>query len=318
MIISASYKTDIPAFYGEWFRNRLRAGYCRMANPYNSRQHRAVSLSKDDVDGFVFWTKNLKPFFGVLQDVHEQGIPFVVQYTINGYPRALESRVVDREKAVESFVAASQLYGPRSMVWRYDTIIFSTLTDAQFHKDNFIDLADSLAGHTDEVVVSFLQLYKKTRRNLDIASRTHGFQWLDPSAQEKQKLLATLVELAAERDMRLSICTQPELIVPSVSDARCVDTQRLMDVSGRPIVTELRGMRPGCGCFRSVDIGDYDTCPHGCVYCYAVMDRSIALRRYREHDPEGEFLFPRANLTEIGEEADSNAEGQLPLLPPAV
>ncbi len=316
VIISASYKTDIPAFYGEWFRNRLRAGYCRMANPYNPRQRRLISLSKDDVDGFVFWTKNLAPFSDCLKDVHEQGYPFVVQYTINGYPRALESRVVDHQKAVDSFADASRRYGQRSLVWRYDTVILSTLTDAQFHRENFTNLADSLAGFTDEVVVSFLQLYKKTRRNLDIASEAHGFRWYDPTVEQKQELLASFELTASERGMRLSICAQPELMMPGVSEARCVDAQRLMDVSGRPVVAELRGTRPECGCFRSVDIGDYDTCPHGCVYCYAVMDRAKALKRYREHDPDGEFLFPQRDLPEKAREAGSNAEGQLPLLPP--
>ena len=245
VIISASYKTDIPAFYGEWFRNRLRAGYCRMVNPYNPRQRRLISLSKDDVDGFVFWTKNLAPFSESLNDVHEQGYPFVVQYTINGYPRALESRVVDHQKAVDSFADASRRYGQRSLVWRYDTVILSTLTDAQFHKDNFTKLADCLAGSTDEVVVSFLQLYKKTSRNMDIASEEHGFRWHDPTVGEKQELLASFERSASERGMRLSICAQPELMMPGVSEARCVDAQRLTDVSGRPVVAELKGNAPG-------------------------------------------------------------------------
>ena len=89
MIISASYRTDIPAFYGEWFLRRLRAGYCRVSNPYNRKQQMAVSLRKEDVDGFVFWTKNLVPFLHALDEVHECGFPFLLQYTINGYPAPL-------------------------------------------------------------------------------------------------------------------------------------------------------------------------------------------------------------------------------------
>ena len=128
------------------------------------------------------------------------------------------------------------------MVWRYDTSSIPRSL-AQFHKDNFIDLADSLAGYTDEVVVSFLQLYKKTRRNMDIASEEHGFRWHDPTVEEKQELLASFERSASERGMRLSICAQPELMMPGVSDARCVDAQRLMDVSGRPIVARASGER---------------------------------------------------------------------------
>ena len=176
MIISASYKTDIPAFYGDWFRNRLRAGFCRMVNPYNRRQRSTISLAPGDADGFVFWTKNVGPFLDILAEVHERGFPFVMQHTINGYPRALESRVVDADRAVEHVTTVAPRYGPRVVVWRYDTIIWSTLTDASFHRTNFARLARRLAGVTDEVVVSFMQLYKKTTRNLDRAAREHSFE----------------------------------------------------------------------------------------------------------------------------------------------
>lgn len=293
MIISASYRTDIPAFYGEWFRNRLRAGFCKMANPFNRKQRYTISLRRENVDGFVFWTKNLAPFTGVLDEVRERGFPFIVQYTINGYPRALESRVVDPSRSVRHFRAVAEKFGPRVPIWRYDTIIFSTLTDAGFHRRNFEELATQLAGATDEVVVSFMQLYDKTHRNMNEAARRHSFQWEDPPAHAKRSLLEDLAAIAAGHSMRLTICSQPELLIGGVGEARCVDAQRLMDVAGRRFRAELKGMRTGCGCFESKDIGDYDTCPHGCVYCYAVRSRPLALRRYAGHDPTGEYLFPQ-------------------------
>ncbi len=292
MIISASYKTDIPTFYGEWFRNRLQAGFCRMMNPYNRNQRYRVSLEPGDVDGFVFWTKNIGPFAEVLAEVHERGFPFVVQHTINAYPRALESRVVDADRSVENVRTLARKYGPRVVVWRYDTIIFSTLTDANFHRRNFERLAKALSGATDEVVVSFLQIYKKTRRNLDQAAREDGVEWHDPPAEMKRQLLVDLASIAAENGMRLAICTQPDLIVDGVKEARCVDADRLMDVGGHRFRARIGGMRQGCGCFASKDIGDYDTCPHGCVYCYSVMNRDLALKRHAAHDPKGEYLFP--------------------------
>ena len=317
MIISASYKTDIPAFYGEWFRNRLHAGFCRMANPYNRNQRIRVSLRKEDVDGFIFWTKNLTPFFGVLDEVHARGYPFIVQYTVNGYPRELESRVVDATKSVASFRIASQKYGAKALVWRYDTIIFSSLTDAEFHRRNFARLAEELSGFTDEVVVSFMQIYRKTKQNLDEAARIHDFEWHDPPAEEKRELLTDLVRIAAERHMGLSICTHPDLVVPGVKEARCIDGQRLMDIAGHMFKSKVKGMREGCGCFESRDIGDYDTCPHGCVYCYAVRRRSLALQRYQAHDQHGEYLFPQAPLPPPDEAVPGLNDGEnIPLFLP--
>lgn len=317
MIISASYKTDIPAFYGEWFRNRLRAGFCRMVNPYNRRQHYAVSLRREDVDGFIFWTKNLTPFMGVLDEVHQAGFPFITQYTINGYPRSLESRVVDARQSVNTFRRASERYGTATSVWRYDTIIFSSTTDFEFHRKNFTELASSLSGYTDEVVVSFMQTYKKTRLNMDIAGREHDFTWEDPSAETKRTLLTELIEIAGEFGMNLSICTQPELMVPGAAEARCIDGERLTRVAGRPFRSKIKGMRPGCGCYESKDIGEYDTCPHGCVYCYAVRQRPLALQRYHDHDPLGEYLFPQTPLPPVNAEPlQPDGQEQLTLFPP--
>ena len=302
MIISASYKTDIPAFYGEWFRNRLRAGFCRMVNPYNKKQHLLISLRSTDVDGFIFWTKNLSPFVENLEEVHQMGFPFVVQHTINGYPRSLESRVVDSDRSLRNFCQASEKYGTEAMVWRYDPIILSTVTDYQFHTQNFSSLAQNLKGATREVVVSFMQVYRKTRSNLNIAASENGFEWSDPTLDEKRALLSSYVEIASKNHIRVSICTQPELMVSGADHATCVDSQRLMKLSGKGFQTRIKGMRKGCGCYQSRDIGDYDTCPHGCVYCYAVQNRSLALTRYQEHDPLGEYLFPPKHYPEVGTE----------------
>ena len=315
MIVSASYKTDIPAFYGTWFQNRLEAGFCRMANPYNRNQRTTVSLRKEDVDGFVFWTKNIVPFMDTLDGVYDLGYPFIVQYTINGYPRALESRVVDSTKSVESFRHVAKKYGSRATIWRYDTIIISTLTGGDFHRQNFETLAKELSGATDEVVVSFMQVYGKTRSNMNQAAQHHDFQWEDPSPEYKRELLNDLVEIAAVHGMQLTICTQSDLMIAGAAEARCIDAQRLMDVSGRSFQSRVKGMRSGCGCFEAKDIGDYDTCPHGCVYCYAVRSRSLALRRYRQHDPDGEYLFPQETLAPGDGAKVSAGQSQLPLFP---
>ena len=291
MIISASYKTDIPTFYGEWFMNRLRAGYCKMVNPYNRHVIR-VSLHPETVDGVVFWTKNVGPFLKHLPDVKRMGFPFVLQHTINGYPRALEQAVVDAQRAVEHMHHVADTFGPRVAVWRYDTIINSSLTPRDYHVETFSRLAKSLEGATDEVVVSFAHLYRKTLRNMEHAAKEHGFTWSDPDDEWKKSLATELAAAASAHGIRLSICSQPQFIMPGCYEARCVDAERLADVIGRPVNACLKGNRKECGCFESRDIGEYNTCPHGCVYCYAVENQELAKSRYKQHDPMGEALFP--------------------------
>jgi hypothetical protein len=292
MIVSASYRTDIPALYGAWFLNRLDAGYALVANPYGGKPYR-VGLAAADVDGFVFWTRNAAPFRAGFESVAARSIPFVVQYTVTGYPRAIEPAVPEPARGVAEMRALRDRFGPRAVVWRYDPILMSSVTDADWHKENFADLAASLRGATDEVVISFAQGYAKTRRNLDAAAGEHGFAWREPEAGEKRALLARLAAIAGDNSMRLTLCTQPELASDSTPAGRCIDAERLSDVAGRDIAAREKGNRPGCLCAESRDIGAYDSCTQGCAYCYAVTSRSAAQTNRRRHDPSDEMLVPQ-------------------------
>lgn len=289
MIISASYRTDIPAFHADWFLRRLAAGHVRVANPYGGTPYE-VSLGAGDVAGFVFWTRNLKPLLAELPMVAAVA-PFTVQFTLTGYPRAFESALIEAPAALAQIQAIRRDWGPRAAVWRYDPILVSSLTPLDWHRTNFARLAADLAGSVDEIVVSFLDLYRKTARNLAAAAMRHGFAWRDPEPEERRALLAELREIAARHGMRLTLCTEPALVGGGMEAARCIDAERLSDVAQRPIAAPAQGNRPGCLCARSRDIGAYDTCAHGCVYCYAVDNRAKAIKRIRARDPEGESLI---------------------------
>jgi hypothetical protein len=288
LIVSASYRTDIPAFYSQWLAARLRAGYCRVANPYGGGVHE-VSLAPGDVDGFVFWTRNMRPLMADL-DAVRQVARFTVQFTLTGYPRALESSVISAEEAVAQLRELRRRFGPRVAVWRYDPVVFATDLDAETHAASFAKLAHALAGTVDEVALSVVHPYRKTRRNLDRAARRSGFVWHDPPAEQKRDLLVRLAAIAADHGIAPTLCSQPELLGPGLGEARCIDAERLSDVAQHPIASRESGNRPGCRCALSRDIGAYDTCPHGCVYCYAVADRDRAVANFRAHDPEAETL----------------------------
>ncbi len=300
MIVSASYRTDIPAFYADWFACRLEAGFCRVVNPYGGPDT-TVPLAGPGVDGFVFWTRNAAPFRDALDAVvRHHRKPFVVQFTVLGYPRVLDRAVIVAERAVAQIRDLAAQYGPRAVVWRYDPIVIADPTPPEWHCANLARLAAALAGAVDEVVVSFAQMYRKTARNLGDAARQHGFAWRDPPVEQRRALLAELAPVAAAHGMALTLCTQPALEVPGTAPSRCVDAGRLSAVAAglglgsEPIAARTRGNRPGCLCAESRDIGAYDTCPHGCVYCYAVAGREAARRAWQSHDPAGEYLLPPA------------------------
>ncbi|HYE00340.1 MAG TPA: DUF1848 domain-containing protein [Alphaproteobacteria bacterium] len=281
MIVSASYRTDIPAFYAEWFARRLAEGFALVGNPYGGAEYR-VDLRPGAVAGWVFWTKNLGPFRPQLEAVRARGEPFVVQYSITGLPTALEKAVPRPEAAVGHMRELARRFGPRAAVWRYDPVVLTDLTPPAWHRETFARLAGGLRGATDEVTVSFLQLYRKTGRNLRLAAERHGLSWRLPEPEEQRALLDDLTAIAADHGMALTLCTQPGLGgVP----ARCIDAARLSDVAGRPLPARTKGNRPGCLCAESHDIGAYDGCPHGCVYCYAVSDHARAQARLKAHDP---------------------------------
>jgi len=290
MIISASYKTDIPAFYGAWFMNRLNAGYCKITNPFN-RKTQAVSLRPEDVDGFVFWTKNISPFIKNLEIIHTLRYPFMILHTITNYPRNLEPSVIAAKKSVENIEFISKIYGSSIAVWRYDPIIFTSSTDVDFHRKTFRKLAQDLDGYTNEVIISFAQIYKKTSRNLNRVAVISDFTWEDPKDDVKKNLVGEFADIANDHGMQLSICAQKKYVIDGTKAARCVDASRLSRIAEHTIVAKIKGRRSDCGCYQCMDIGEYDTCPHGCVYCYAVRDRLIAMDRHKNHDNRSEFLF---------------------------
>ena len=286
MIISASYRTDIPAFYGFWFLGRLRNGYCTVTNPWSGKAS-TIALTPDAVDGFVFWTRNLHPFEPHLAEIKRHA-PFVVQYTITNYPRLLDAGTPAAAHAVDDICRAAHNYGRSAVVSRYDPILISNLTPVDWHLHNFRTLSTKLEGSVDEVVVSFVHFYRKTTRNLKRITTEYGLAIHDPTPEEKQRLVAELATICSEFGITLTVCSQPEYA--SGNAAQCIDADRLSRVADRTVTAAVKGNRPGCMCHEARDIGAYDTCPHGCVYCYAVRSRDAAKVNHREHNPANPSL----------------------------
>jgi hypothetical protein len=291
-IISASRRTDVPAFHARWFLNRIRAGYCHWIQPFNGRVHR-VSLAPRDVWGIVFWTRNPGQLLPELDALAEHSIVF--QYTINGYGPPLESHNPATAVALRRFEELARRLGPDAVSWRYDPIVLSSEWDASYHARKFRELADRMQGMTRRCTFSFVDRYGKTVRNLAKMEASSGLRVLEPSRAERLALTSELAEIAAERGIRLRSCCDDSLVGGAVERSRCVDPEILAAVRGERPAVPSRPTRPDCGCARSVDVGAYDTCAFGCTYCYAVSGRAASLRRIAGADPEDSVLHrPRS------------------------
>ncbi|CAH2030847.1 DUF1848 domain-containing protein [Trichlorobacter ammonificans] len=275
-IISASRRTDIPAWYTPWLLNRLQAGFCHYPNPrFPAKLHR-VSLRSADVLGIVFWTRNPAPLLPHLGSLDHWGYDYYFQYTLTGYPRALEPFAPPVEQALATFRSLAQRLGPRRVIWRYDPIILGSTLTVPWHRDNFRRLADALDGATKRVVISVIDPYRKNRR---LVEATVGS--IDYHPEAYRELLQYLAQEAADRHLPMESCAEPSLSIPGISAGRCIDAG-MFRAAGRH---QRHGLRPGCGCHRSIDIGVNDTCPCGCCYCYATADPRKAREAAERHNP---------------------------------
>jgi hypothetical protein len=292
-IVSASRRTDIPAFYSTWFMNRVRAGFCLVANPFRPSQVRRVSLRPEDVEAIVFWSKNPEPMIAHLGELESRGFGFIFQFTLNGYPVSLEPKVGPMEKRLETFRTLSRRLGSGRVVWRYDPIILSDGIDPAYHRDRFARLAASLEGFTDRVSVSVVDPYRKTIHNMSRPENPElRLHWAEMEGEEMDRLLGRLAAIAREHRIRTFSCAEPrDLSHLGIQPGRCVDGELLASLFGiEATVTKDPGQREHCGCAVSRDIGATDTCAHGCPYCYATRRASVAEERMRSHDPDAPAL----------------------------
>jgi hypothetical protein len=295
-IISASRRTDIPAFYTKWFLNRVRAGFCHWINPFGGQVYR-VSLRPEDCLAFVFWTRNPKPLTDHLDSLRREGHRFYFHFTINDYPASYESHTPPVERAIATFRELSDSISPELTFWRYDPILLSELTPESYHLERFESLCRQLTGYTQRCTFSFVDFYGKTERNLRRVEREQGLSFQRPSVGKQRSLARELRDIAASSGITLFSCCGDALVGQGIEKAHCIGADVLAQL--RPelgLEVKAAPTRKDCGCVEAIDIGAYDTCIYGCAYCYATNSRSAALRRLRTHDPDDSVLWRPASL----------------------
>ncbi|WP_442765777.1 DUF1848 family protein [Sulfurospirillum cavolei] len=297
MIISASRRTDIPAFYSEWFINRIREGYVLNKNPFNANQIKKIILTPYHVDAIVFWTRNPKPLMKYLDELDEKGFKYYFQYTITGYPRELEKHTPHPMKAIETFTELSEKIGKEKVIWRYDPIIFTEYTHFDEHVRLFEKISTHLESKTDKVVISFADPYKKILKKLESLK----YQDILENKNALYELAKTLSNIAKSKNMLIESCSEViDLNFCNIQHGKCIDDELIEKLFNLNLnIDKDKNQRKECGCVQSVDIGMYNTCAHGCSYCYATYSNTTVEKNRVIHNPNSPFLA--GNLEDLDE-----------------
>jgi len=287
-LISASRKTDIPAFYMEWFMRRIAEGKAYVYNAYRN-EAKAVSLDSEQVGAIVFWSKNYRPALPYLKRLKEMGYRMFFHYTITGQRRMTEKHVAAAIQNIHTFKALAEMFSPEQMHWRFDPIFYTNSMGKMFYIESFERIARELRGCTRRCSISFVTLYPKVRRKL--SRELHEDYPIEVPLMERLELTAALQKIAAGYGIQLFSCCQDELCaVDGVEKGSCVDAPYLSRIFQIPQIYPKRPTRDSCGCYESYDIGFYNTCPHGCVYCYANVSHASALRNYKMHRADAPLI----------------------------
>ena len=282
MIIQTGNRTDIPAFYAEWFVNRLREGFVLVRNPFNPRSITRYTLDPSVVDLIVFCTKNPEPMLQYKDLLRPYRQYWFV--TITPYGKNIEPNVPDKSAVMETFRKLSSIVGPDNICWRYDPVLIDAEWTLQRHVESFRMMCKTLAGTTKTAVISFIDLYEKVKRNFPEA-KTVPFQ-------TQFTLTKAFVEIGKEYGMVIRPCGESQAFSVLGADCSGCMTQRVFEAAvGQNLILPANpNNRKECACYITGDIGAYNTCGHFCRYCYANADRRAVMEAMKQHDPKSPLL----------------------------
>ena len=290
MILSVSRRTDIPNYYFDWFCNRLREGWLYVRNPMNERQVSRIELMPETVDCIVFWTKNPAAMMNKLSLLDPY--PYYVQFTLTGYGRDVEPGLPDKRSVLlPRFRQLSRAIGKKRVIWRDDPILFTPVYTSSYHLKAFAEIAGELEGYTETAVISFVDMYSKIRKNMK------ALQLRELPEQELMEFAGRLADIAKMHGITVRSCAEAlDLEAAGIRHGSCIDPRLIEEIAGCRILTAKdKNQRKECGCAESVEIGAYNTCKNGCLYCYATFSPSAVRSRTEHYDPRSPFLCGTLN-----------------------
>jgi len=286
MILNVSGRTDIVAFYTTWFINRLNAGFVDVRNPYNPKQVSRINFS--DVDMIVFCTKNPHPIIKYLPNIKK---PILFHVTLTGYGKDIECGIFDKKKIIEDIKEISKILGKDYVYIRYDPIFLNNKYTVEYHISAIEKICILLNGYIDKIIISFIDSYKNTRKNIKYREFT----------QDDYKALGnSLYQIMKKYNIRIHTCFEDETLEEyGLPKEYCLSHELAYILTGKkyPEWTSRKGRK--CHCVEMVDIGSFNSCPHFCKYCYANYDEDKVLSNKKMHNPNSSLLIGELHNDDI-------------------
>ena len=283
MILNTGLRTDIPGFFSEWFYNRIDEGFVYVRNPYAKNHIYSYKLDPELIDCIIFTTKNPRPMFRNLEKIDKFNQYWHV--TITPYGKEIEPNVPPVDEVIDSFKFLSERLGKEKVTLRYDPIFISEKYSLEKHIDSFDYILDSLSDYTTEAIISFIDLYEKTKRNFPNAKEV--------TQDERLRIGEEFAKIGEKYNIKVKTCVEgTELERFGIDSSGCMTKEVIEKAINKNLNIPKQKARNGeCYCLLNNDIGEYNTCDHGCLYCYANSNKRLVKRNLKLHDPKSPILI---------------------------
>ena len=289
MILSVSNRTDIVAFYSEWFMNRYNSGYVYVRNPFNPKLVNRIYF--DNVDLIVFCTKNPLPILDKIKFIDKK---ILFQVTITPYNKDIEPDVISKKEIIKAIKELSDIIGIDNLYIRYDPIFLSNKYDINYHIKAFGKLCSLLNGYTKKIIVSFIDQYKNVKNNMNTLN-------IREFTEEDYKLIGeNFSKIAKENNMIVQTCFENRnLCEYGFTKGECLSHELAYKITGKSYKNWTARKERLCNCVEMVDIGVYNSCKHFCKYCYANYDEKKVINNYSNHNPNSSLLVGNIESDDI-------------------
>jgi DNA repair photolyase len=276
-----SGRTDIPAFYSEWFMNRIHEGFIDVRNPFYPKLVNRIMM--EDVDLFFFCTKNPIPIVDKLKEINK---PIYFHVTLTPYKKDIEPNVPDKTKVIETIKKISKQIGKENIVVRFDPILINDKYTVDYHIKAFERVCTLLDGYIDRILISFIDDYKNVRKNLET------LKYRELTEDDYEKIGINFSKIADEHHMYVHTCFEErDLTEYGFVKEDCLSKELAYKLTGKKFPKWHARKGNLCNCVKMTDIGVYNTCKHMCKYCYANFDETKVKENNLKHNPKSSLLI---------------------------